>query len=1087
LQEKLLNMKNVSSALNILHLSDLHWHSEARADFRIIRDALISDLTDLNKSKSRRSIDLVLFSGDLVRGGEDFSEFNSAYVEFLKPVLDALNLSAHDLVICPRNHDISRKVVRASDIIENGLMSSLSSVGKINKFIDDLDTTGSVRKLAFERMENYGAFLKEIDYQSEQYTDLFHIKSFDVRGYQIKVASINNSWRSSGERGGVDRGRLVMGERVIDQCVDLTSEADFRIAMFHHPVDWMLEADASCVSPRIFSGFELIAFGHVHAMQPELRISPSGTSILSQSGALFAGRDYFNGYQILSVDLATCEANIELRTYYDAPARRFGPAENINPGGLLSLTFKSRSVGAKPELEAFLREVRGVIRENALNQFNVSDLGGGIGMDPHTAFICPPIFIRTSDSVEPDEEDSEAMDSPSSSNEVEFLLDDILREEGNFLFIGAREGGKTSLANFVAVQVSDGISDRRRIPVLVDYRDFTANKYGIQKSISSYLKITKAGLDVEKSLVDGDILFLIDNFSGKDLKKRGELHDLIREYPDCRWIAFADERYGGTNPELAENDLIEGATVARLDRLPRKAIREMTRRWCSKTGADDEVTYSAVMKQIKEGDLPRNGYIVTLLLWAIAQNKKFDSINESVLIMNMADFLLGKADFTKSLKGEFDATSKEITLQRIAGFFASQDGVVTLNKLTSDLIKFFDEMGLNYEVSEVISSLCECGILRKSDGTISFKYRCFEEYFEARRIGSSVETFKAAIFNRAYLKNTRQLELLSGISRQNETLIQELLLEIEMYSPPDIQSIDVGEFESLVVEASNVGMTARKLKRIQNKKLTSEQVDDLVDAAEAKLNGKAKDGDKQSPAADTKESHQSDAAESVAKAEKNMPLRPIEFLATLDLLGNVLTNSEFTRRDLKVQGGIALLDGSTRVFLRLNALIQEALDDAIGAFSKSDPDLDEKSIKGLRYMMTRKILVNISGRVSNTFSSPKLSAIYDEILDSSDIAMGDRVLLTATLLDSGYKNWNERWVEVARAKPTRRLLIEFLADKLWDFMHQKAMDSKLQNRVEKVAVDLQVILAGSSAQKSIITRDVKRHADKAAKSDSDLS
>lgn len=119
------------------------------------------------------------------------------------------------------------------------------------------------------------------------------------------------------------------------------------------------------------------------------------------------------------------------------------------------------------------------------------------------------------------------------------------------------------------------------------------------------------------------------------------------------------------------------------------------------------------MRQIKEADLPRNGYIVTLLLWAIAQNNKFEAINESVLIMNMADFLLGKADFTKALHGEFDATSKEITLQEIANHLRIHGGAISQNDLATFLIEYFKTLGLGYDVLDVIDTLCNCGILKK--------------------------------------------------------------------------------------------------------------------------------------------------------------------------------------------------------------------------------------------------------------------------------------------------------------------------------------------------------------------------------------
>ena len=102
---------------------------------------------------------------------------------------------------------------------------------------------------------------------------------------------------------------------------------------------------------------------------------------------------------------------------------------------------------------------------------------------------------------------------------------------------------------------------------------------------------------------------------------------------------------GGTNKAVENNDLIDEFIVAKIDALPRKSIRELTRRWCERTGEDHEKTFSTVMGHINTSDLPRTGYIVTLLLWAIRQGNKLEWVNEAVLIMNMVDYLLGKANF----------------------------------------------------------------------------------------------------------------------------------------------------------------------------------------------------------------------------------------------------------------------------------------------------------------------------------------------------------------------------------------------------------------------------------------------------------
>lgn len=201
-------------------------------------------------------------------------------------------------------------------------------------------------------------------------------------------------------------------------------------------------------------------------------------------------------------------------------------------------------------------------------------------------------------------------------------------------------------------------------------------------------------------------------------------------------------------------------------------------------------------------------------------------------------------------------------------------------------------------------------------------------------------------------------------------------------------------------------------------------------------------------------------------SESVAPLNSLHFMMTIDLLGKVLTNSEFTSKELKVSGGLVFLDGSTRLFLRLNFLIHEILNSTFERIRVSDPELDENTLRGLKYLMTGKIMSIIADRVVDSFSSPKLSAIYDEIFKSNQMGSGDKAFLTAALLDAGYERWSERWIAIAKRKPTQRLLIDFFADRLWSFMHRKAMDKKLRQKVEDTSVELQLSLVGSARAKA---------------------
>ena len=306
-----------ADTLTVLHLSDLHWSEEKSKDQRIVIEALIRDLKTFRSDGL--TPDIVIFSGDLVQSGDDPALFAGVSEAFIKPVLE--ETSPAPLILCPGNHDISRKAVREASFIETGLKADLISVDRVNKFIDDLKGSGAPSSVALSRMANYDAALSSLVSMPASSTEpLLRIYKATVREKLIGVVAFNTAWRATGEPGGVDRHALILGERNVDQAIDGTSDCDIRIAVFHHPLDWLAEFDEISVTARLHSEFDVLMCGHTHRSSPELRMTTQGRALLSQAGCVYQNRDYFNGYQFIKLDYAAAQAEFTVRTYYNQPS-----------------------------------------------------------------------------------------------------------------------------------------------------------------------------------------------------------------------------------------------------------------------------------------------------------------------------------------------------------------------------------------------------------------------------------------------------------------------------------------------------------------------------------------------------------------------------------------------------------------------------------------------------------------------------------------------------------------------------------------------------------------------------------------------
>ena len=162
-----------------------------------------------------------------------------------------------------------------------------------------------------------------------------------IRGCTIGLACLNTVWRATGAPNNYDHGKLILGERQIDNSSAEIAAADFKIAVFHHPHECWADFEKTSTRFRIYSDFDLACFGHNHDPNPELVVNPLDTILLSNAGTLFTDREYYNGYTIIILDFETGIANFVLRTYFDR-RRAFDKAVDRVPEGTKDFPIRQK-------------------------------------------------------------------------------------------------------------------------------------------------------------------------------------------------------------------------------------------------------------------------------------------------------------------------------------------------------------------------------------------------------------------------------------------------------------------------------------------------------------------------------------------------------------------------------------------------------------------------------------------------------------------------------------------------------------------------------------------------------------------------
>jgi len=320
------------SEIKILHLSDLHYDSSKPKDTQIILDALWEDLENF------KGIDFILFSGDLVKVGDKKDDFETAYQVFIKPLLEKTKLDESNFFIVPGNHDIQMSKIKI--VIEKGMREVITDRESLNEFIDkEIESDfGSI-----ERLDNFSEFKKRFCSGNYKSNKLFSTHIFERENVPIGIACLNSSWRATGTPNDGDRGKLLIGERQIHSALNDLQGCDIKIALFHHPLDCLTEFDQGDAERELSKEFDFIFCGHLHNSNLKLVQNFENKSVLVQGGCINKGRNYYNGYSVVSFDSQKCEGRIYLETYFD-DRNAFDKAINKIPGGIMPFKIEKKEI-----------------------------------------------------------------------------------------------------------------------------------------------------------------------------------------------------------------------------------------------------------------------------------------------------------------------------------------------------------------------------------------------------------------------------------------------------------------------------------------------------------------------------------------------------------------------------------------------------------------------------------------------------------------------------------------------------------------------------------------------------------------------
>ncbi|WP_406539578.1 metallophosphoesterase [Fibrobacter sp.] len=741
--------------LQIIHISDFHLDNKIlTASKERLANAFIEDLKkqDIDFEKC-----ILIISGDLIdKGGCGFSDIDEAFSTFesffLNKITDTIKITRERIFFVPGNHDIDR--TEANEYIEKAINEDLTDVDKVKSFIKN--NRQSLKNL--KPIESYKKF--ETKFYEKSFGKKY-ISNFESCFFyeNIGVACLNSSWRSS-----IETYNLVLGRSQVDESLNFLKDADIRIAVMHHSLEDLVEFDREDVRKALYKNFDILLTGHKHKLDLSLSTNFQGTLLNCQCNASladFSDSVYTNGYSIINFE-KNSKAQIIYRKYLKDNETFVKNTDIGNDEGFICLSF--------PQLGDI--EKKGIEEKALENVFNsklnyVDERLFTHGLDPNIPGRLNDLFVEPVLTEKPESETT-------SKKEKKYHISDILSSGSNYLFLGAKESGKTTLLDKIFSELITLYRKYECLPVLLNFADVSVSK-DINETIREYFAISKKEFEILKN-GNQKFILIIDNVDFNDKNRIAQISEYLKNYKYSNLICSTLQVIDNYLPPVELfSSTIEFKTIY-IRQFQSTQMKSLISKWFPNNDNEIKDRISLLIKNFHTLSLPRTPLSVTLFLWII-NKQEATPVNNAVLVEMVVENLLEKTHYENIYQNKFTYKNKIRLLAFLAHHMENRGDYNQSYRMSyADTILFIDNYlkdKIELSAKNIIEDFVKRGILNfDSNDFIKFKYNFFFRYFLALYIDYSNE-FKNHVFNEDVALNyIEELVYYSGLHTDCKELLE---------------------------------------------------------------------------------------------------------------------------------------------------------------------------------------------------------------------------------------------------------------------------------------------------------------------------
>lgn len=981
--------------MRILHISDLHIRSAWQMDQQKIVSAFLRDLQEQHASAN---IDAVILSGDIAFSAQP-EQFNFAQSHLLDPIQEMLKLDRTRMILAPGNHDVD--ISRIDEYAEEGMRTRLIDRSSVNKILDnDIQL-----ERAIDRMSPWSRFHQEYyaGTSVESISKLAAIHRFTVQGKSVSVVTLNSAWRATGAGDDADRAHLIVGDRQLSMAADAAASADIRIAVMHHPINWLAEFDQGDAKRELNRGFGILCTGHTHVNEPRAIQGSFGGIVHSAAGSLYNSREYMNSYSIIDVAPDLSGGRVSMRTYFDM-RDDFDMAVNIAPGGVIDFSFEApRESNGAEAITTKAPDLAASVLLDAVKERSILTVDLPVDADINDVLV-PPALLPL-----PLEQYLSANDPEDGGTAIE--RDDIREHLGTerlFILVGEASSGLTSALQWLTYQAY--VLDPTLAPVCIDRDDLGPGKDPVTNALRKELAL--AGIPAGPKDALPKLAIAVDVTDIARTRKMQRVAEFIRTQPDHTFVIGC-----GRDDETHITEMLHNEGIAPFTRYLGSFGRREIRSLVALTGADreDEVV-TAVLALLKRERLPRTPAIISALVSIVAAGSSLShGENDTAVLESYLGMLLGRGEEAEERDHSLDYRQRQHILSSLAEKFI-RDNIRRLPRVEVErfLLDYFQAVGWSEPPGEVIKSLVARRVLVERNQVVSFRHHMFMYLLAAQGVQDSAELREFVLSDA--LSFAPIIRHVAALRRSDRELLRHVwLLYKKCREDLGLEGADLFARTALKEGWGGDDDTAALLRKVLPSETTTPEAEpeesrrefeDMLDQMDALFAVEDEDED------------------IIRQRDKFL-----DFVESLELMSSVLRNSELVQ-DIPLKNNVlqdalegranfaAIISGSIEEFFASS----EVVESVVRASTASDADVGEVVE---RIMVLTPILAMWAG-IADSMANSRLSQSVSEAMKSeSFIADPGRALMGVMLAQQiGHSEWVEYAKMVLRMHGERKSVQE---------------------------------------------------------------